>query len=102
MCKKARDTMSRIKNVPKSIYLNIDGDISDCKFNDLSEITWSEEKINKNDIKYSLVDNDELLNASIDLITMLTEEGFDHEFDAWGRVAFDNLKNAVYKYNKKK
>ena len=30
---------------------------------------------------------------------MLVEKGFDHEFDVWDRVAFDNLKNAVYKYN---
>lgn len=42
-----------MKNVPERIYLNIgDGVPDDVDFRDLSEVTWSEERINDNDIEY--------------------------------------------------
>lgn len=42
-----------IKNLPQRIYLNIgDGVPEDADFHDLSEITWSEERINDSDIEY--------------------------------------------------
>lgn len=42
-----------MKNLPKKIYLNIgDGVPDDTDFCDLSEVTWSEERINDSDIEY--------------------------------------------------
>lgn len=42
-----------IKHLPERIYLNIgDGVPDDADFRDLSEVTWSEERINDNDIEY--------------------------------------------------
>lgn len=52
-----------MKNVPKKIYLQI-GD--DCDCDDFAEmviehgedITWCEDKINDNDIKYKLIEGE--------------------------------------------
>lgn len=42
-----------MKNLPKRIYLNIgDGVPDDADFRDLSEVTWSEERMFDNDIEY--------------------------------------------------
>lgn len=42
-----------MKNAPERIYLNIgDGVPDDVDFRDLSEVSWSEERINDNDIEY--------------------------------------------------
>lgn len=42
-----------MKNLPKRIYLNIgDGVPDDANFHDLSEVTWSEERMFDNDIEY--------------------------------------------------
>lgn len=52
-CGKCRGT---IKNLPKRIYLNIgDGIPDDVDFRDLSEVTWSEERVNDSDIEYVIV-----------------------------------------------
>lgn len=43
-----------MKNLPKRIYLNIgDGVPDDVDFRDLEEVTWSEERINDNDIAFT-------------------------------------------------
>ena len=44
-------------NTPKVIYLQIcgtcqDNDCDKCNFDNLSEVTWSEDKINDNDVAY--------------------------------------------------
>ena len=44
-----------MKNTPKEIYLNFEEHGED--FKDHDQITWSEEKINENDIKYVLESN---------------------------------------------
>lgn len=42
-----------MKNIPERIYLNIgDGVPDDADFRDLEEVTWSDERINDNDIVY--------------------------------------------------
>lgn len=42
-----------MKNIPKQIYIQIDPEREAPEdFNDLEEITWSEDEINDNDIKY--------------------------------------------------
>ena len=42
-----------IKNLPKKIYLNIDSD-EECDFNELHEVTWSDEPIGENDVEYDI------------------------------------------------
>ncbi len=46
-----------MKNTPKEIYLQIgtDRDLVD-DFKELHEVTWSEDRINKSDIKFILAD----------------------------------------------
>jgi len=44
-----------MKNTPKKIYLQVE-DVPD-DFNDLSEVTWCQDRINKNDIEYVLKSN---------------------------------------------
>lgn len=42
-----------MKNLPERIYLNLgDGCFDDADFRDLSEVTWSEEKVNDTDVEY--------------------------------------------------
>lgn len=42
-----------MKNLPKKIYLNLgDGCFDDADFRDISEVTWSEEKVNDTDVEY--------------------------------------------------
>lgn len=42
-----------MNNIPEKIYLNIGNDVpDDADFRDLEEVTWSEERINDNDIEY--------------------------------------------------
>lgn len=43
-----------MKNMPKEIYLQIGEDCFDEDFNKLAEVTWADNKINKNDIRYIL------------------------------------------------
>ena len=47
-----------MKNIPKAIYLNLGDIIPDevKDFNDLEEVTWSENDIAKYDIKYVLAE----------------------------------------------
>lgn len=55
--------MTKYKNTPKKIYLNISDDETledEVDFESLDGITWSQDKINKNDIEYVL-NNDESL-----------------------------------------
>ena len=42
------------KNIPKVIYLQIGEDCEKKDFSDLEGITWCEDRINKNDIRYIL------------------------------------------------
>ena len=42
------------KNIPKVIYLQIGEDCEEKDFSDLERITWCEDRINKNDIRYIL------------------------------------------------
>ena len=42
------------KNIPKVIYLQIGEDCEEKDFSDLEGITWCEDRINKNDIRYIL------------------------------------------------
>lgn len=42
-----------MKNVPERIYLNL-GDETTDDFRDLSEVTWSEDRVTENDIEYAL------------------------------------------------
>lgn len=46
-----------MKNIPKKIYLQIsdDADMTCDDFNELSEVSWCDERINDNDIEYALV-----------------------------------------------
>jgi len=45
--------MSEMKNIPKSIYLNIGEDINEIdNFDTLREVTWSETVIDNNDVEY--------------------------------------------------
>ena len=41
-----------MKNLPKKIYLQIGEDCIDKDFNNLVEVTWCANRINKNDIVY--------------------------------------------------
>lgn len=42
-----------MKNLPERIYLNLgDGCFDDVDFRDLSEVTWSKEKVNDTDVEY--------------------------------------------------
>lgn len=45
---------SLIKNPPKKLYLNVGGINMEAEFNELSQVTWSENEINKDDIPYVL------------------------------------------------
>ena len=53
-----------MKNIPKKIYLQVDPDKEDPEdFKELNEVTFSEDKINDNDIKYYNADTvQELVN----------------------------------------
>lgn len=45
--------MTKIKNLPERIYLNLgDGCLDDADFHALSEVTWSEDKATDNDVEY--------------------------------------------------
>lgn len=43
-----------MKNIPNKIYLNLglQEDSADIDFNELSEITWSQDKVDADDIEY--------------------------------------------------
>lgn len=43
-----------MKNIPNKIYLNLglQEDSTDIDFNELSEITWSQDKVDADDIEY--------------------------------------------------
>lgn len=43
-----------MKNIPNKIYLNLglQKDSTDIDFNELSEITWSQDKVDADDIEY--------------------------------------------------
>ena len=51
-----------MKNIPKVIYLNFEERGKD--FKDHAEITWSEERINDNDIRFALSDNSVIHSVS--------------------------------------
>ena len=45
-----------MKNIPKRIYLQIDPENEKPEdFVELDEVTWCEDRINKNDIEYKLI-----------------------------------------------
>ena len=44
-----------MKNAPKKIWLNVGDVFPDDDFNELSGVTWCEDKIGENDIPYRLV-----------------------------------------------
>lgn len=47
-----------MKNIPKKIYLQVDPEnVKPEDFNELHEVTWSVDRINKNDIEYVLKPN---------------------------------------------
>jgi len=41
-----------MKNIPKEIYLQIGEDCDGDDFNELAEVSWCQDKINNNDIRY--------------------------------------------------
>ena len=45
-----------IKNIPKKIYLQVEDKVGN--FDDIAEVTWCTDKINKTDIEYSLLGTD--------------------------------------------
>ena len=45
-----------MKNLPNKIFLQVEDEIGD--FNDLAEVTWCVDKINKTDVGYGLLGKD--------------------------------------------
>ena len=43
-----------MKNLPKKIYLQIDDSVDTNDFKDLSEVSWSDKKLNKRDVEYTI------------------------------------------------
>jgi hypothetical protein len=62
--------MSNIKNIPKNIYLQVDGggDNSEIDFKELVGITWCVDKVNETDLKYQLNQTSNRLFTKDDLI----------------------------------
>ena len=61
-----------MKNIPKVIYLNLEEKGED--FKDHSQITWSEERINDNDIQFVLSDQQEKVKCynCEEMVTMIS------------------------------
>ena len=54
-----------MKNIPKKIYLQVDSeDEKPEDFNDLREVTWCEDRINKTDIEYVRKSNKKSYNGT--------------------------------------
>ena len=54
-----------MENIPKTIYLNLgvdksEDDLSNVDFNELVDVSWSDTKINDQDIEYTLKGQNEL------------------------------------------
>lgn len=87
-----------MKNLPKTIYLQVDPDdlsqeeLSQLDFSDLEEITWCETNQYDNDIEYTLrwygPDQVPPAGGSQESITVLNQSG--------ERVVYDFLDNAWY------
>jgi hypothetical protein len=62
--------MSNIKNIPQTIYLQVDmdGDISEVDFKDLSGVTWCADKIHDTDLKFQLNQTNSRLFTKEDVI----------------------------------
>lgn len=93
-----------MKNLPERIYLNLgDGCFDDADFRDLSEVTWSEEKVNDTDVEYvrksQWINVDERLPEDETMVTAHSPNGridvlkyHDGEFiDEIGQVDWDPI-----------
>lgn len=51
--------MMKLKNIPNKIYLNLglDGECGEVDFNELDDITWSQDEISDGDIEYVRKEN---------------------------------------------
>lgn len=67
-----------MKNIPERIYLQVAGAWEDDDFNDLGEVTWCREQIEKTDIPYirlhGLPDLEKRLEAEAELITKAVQD----------------------------
>jgi hypothetical protein len=80
-----------MKNIPKTIYLQIGKDCPDDEdFNDLAEVSWCAERINENDIEYA---NEEIARIEGILIGLKICK----EMWAQGTISHENIyENEVY------
>lgn len=66
-------------NVPRKIYLNIFGldreDFNTTDFKDLEEVTWCTERMNDNDIEYTLSDPQPLAKDDIERVLSTLSTG---------------------------
>jgi hypothetical protein len=62
--------MGKIKNIPKTIYLQVDsdGDDSEIEFKDLEGVSWCAERIHDTDLKFQLNQTDNRLFTKDDMI----------------------------------
>ena len=70
-----------MKNIPKVIYLNFEERGED--FKDHTQTTWSEEKINDNDIRFVLSDNSVIHSVSYCECTNRTDNWYDDNSRNW-------------------
>ena len=57
-----------MKNIPKKIFLQVEGAYDQDDFNECHEVTWCKDKINKNDIEYvrwTPIDPDDLPEGEV-------------------------------------
>lgn len=87
---------NNIKNIPKSIYLQVDsdGDNSEIEFKDLSGVSWCADRINDTDLKFQLNQTDNRLFTKQDMIAFALyiphfesivekKKYLENNFDTW-------------------
>ena len=97
-----------MKNLPERIYLNIGDEVpADVDFRELSEVTWSEEKMSDNDIaftrKLQWISVEDELPSNDDKVFVIIHGAYvcgwyDHKYDLWeifGMGSY-NRKDASY------
>lgn len=97
-----------MKNLPERIYLNIGNEVpADVDFRELSEVTWSEEKMFDNDIaftrKLQWISVEDELPSNDDKVFVIIHGAYvcgwyDHKYDLWeifGMGSY-NRKDASY------
>ena len=90
---------SKIKNIPKNIYLQVDSDEdnSEIDFKDLEGITWCADKINDTDLKFQLNETGNRLFTKAEMIDFamyasnidddkVKREVLETNFDIWAFV----------------